>query len=124
MNALFLQTKKISRPPAYFTPDWQAANESIKTLAFLSPEIVATGHGKPMSGTEMRWQLQYLHNHFFEEFVPHHGRYVYEPAVADANGVLYIPPAAYNPLKKWFITSAAAVITAVAVTVLLKKKVI
>src|SRR6478609_8051834 len=30
LDSLFLQTKKISRPPAYFTPDWQAAAESIK----------------------------------------------------------------------------------------------
>jgi hypothetical protein len=32
-----------------------------------------------------------------------HGRYAYEPAIADASGILYVPPAAYNPYKKWFI---------------------
>jgi glyoxylase-like metal-dependent hydrolase (beta-lactamase superfamily II) len=122
LNSLILQTKKISRPPAYFTPDWEAANDSIKKLLLLSPEIVATGHGKPMQGKEMRRQLHYLHDHFFDEFVPRHGRYVYEAAVADANGVLYVPPAAYNPYTKWFITGAVAVVTAVAVSVLLKKK--
>jgi len=122
MNAVFLQTKKISRPPAYFTPDWQAANDSIKNLVLLSPETVATGHGKPMSGTEMRRQLHYLHEHFYDEFVPYHGRYAYEAAVTDANGVLYVPPAAYNPYKKWFIAGAAAIVTAITLSVLLKKR--
>ena len=122
INAIFLQTKKISGPPAYFTPDSQTANDSIKTLLLLSPEIVATGHGKPMNGKEMRRGLHYLHEHFFEEFVPHRGRYVQEPAVADASGVLYVPPAVYNPYKNWVIAGAAAVITAITVSVLLKKK--
>ena len=122
LNSLILQTKKISRPPAYFTPDWEAANESIKKLLLLSPEIVATGHGRPMQGKEMRRQLHYLYEHFFDEFVPRHGRYAYEPAIADAGGVLYVPPAAYNPYTKWVITGAAAIIAALAVSVLLKKK--
>ncbi len=122
LDAVFLQTKKVSRPPAYFTPDWEAANESVEKLLLLSPEVVATGHGKPMYGNEMLRQLLYLYEHFYDEFVPHHGRYVYEAAVADASGVLYVPPAAYNPYTKWFITGAVAVVTAVAVSVLLKKK--
>ncbi len=122
VNSLLLQTKKVSRPPAYFTPDWEAANESIKKLLLLAPEVVATGHGKPMYGKEMRRQLHYLHDHFYDEFVPHHGRYVYEPAIADANGVLYVPPAAYNPYTKWFITGAVALVTAVAVSAVMKKK--
>ena len=122
INAIFLQTKKISAPPAYFTPDWEAANDSIKALLLLSPEIVATGHGKPMNGKEMRRGLHYLHEHFFEEFVPHRGRYVQEPAVADVNGVLYIPPPVYNPYKGWVVAGVAAVITAITVSVLLKKK--
>ena len=122
LQAIFLQTKKISAPPAYFTPDWQAANDSIKKIVELSPEVVATGHGQPMNGKEMQQQLQYLHENFYKEFVPHHGRYAYEPAIADASGVLYVPPAEYNPYTKWFIISAAAVITAITVSVLLKSK--
>ncbi|MEP6683695.1 MAG: MBL fold metallo-hydrolase [Parafilimonas sp.] len=122
LDSLLLQTKKISRPPAYFTPDWEAANESIKKLLLLSPEIVATGHGKPMQGTEMRRQLHYLHEHFYDEFVPRHGRYTYEAAVADASGVLYVPPRAYNPYTKWLVAGISAVITITAVSILLKKK--
>jgi len=122
LNALFLQTKKISRPPAYFTLDWEAANESIKKLLLLSPEVVATGHGKPMCGKEMRRQLHYLHEHFYDEFVPQHGRYVYEAAVADANGLLYVPPAAYNPYIKWMIVGSTVIITTIVMSVLLKKR--
>ncbi len=122
LQSIFLQTKKISAPPAYFTPDWQAANDSIKKIVDLTPEVVASGHGRSMNGKEMRQQLQYLHENFYKEFVPHHGRYVYEPAIADAGGVLYVPPAEYNPYKKWFVVSAAAIIAAITVTALLKKK--
>jgi hypothetical protein len=91
-------------------------------LLLLSPEVVATGHGKSMNGKEMRRQLHYLHEHFYEEFVPQHGRYVYEPAVADANGVLYVPPAAYNPYTKWLVAGVAAIITATTLTVIIQKK--
>lgn len=122
MQSLILQTKKVSRPPAYFTPDWQAANDSVKKLLLLAPEVAATGHGKPMYGKEMRKQLHHLHEHFYDEFVPRHGRYVYEAAVADASGVLYVPPPAYNPYTKWIIIGGAALITAAVVSVLIRKK--
>jgi hypothetical protein len=75
-----------------------------------------------MSGEDMRQQLFYLEENFYEEFMPRNGRYIYEAAVADANGVLYVPPQAHNPFKKWFIISAATVISAVAVTLILNKK--
>jgi glyoxylase-like metal-dependent hydrolase (beta-lactamase superfamily II) len=32
-------------PPAYFTPDWHAAKNSVRALAHLRPEFAATGHG-------------------------------------------------------------------------------
>ena len=122
IEALFRQTKKISSPPAYFTPDWETAYESIKKLASLSPEVVATGHGKPMEGEEMRRQLNYLKKNFYNEFIPQHGRYVYEAAVADANGLLYVPPAAYNPYIKWMIVGSTVIITTIVMSVLLKKR--
>jgi glyoxylase-like metal-dependent hydrolase (beta-lactamase superfamily II) len=90
--SVMLQTKKLYGPPMYFTYDWDAANASVKKLLLLTPETVATGHGRPMYGKEMRKQLHNLHEHFSEEAIPAHGRYVKEPAVADANGVLYVPP--------------------------------
>jgi len=90
--AVMFQTKKLQGPPTYFTYDWEAANESVKKLLVLSPEAVATGHGRPMYGAEMRNELHTLHANFEKVAVPPHGRYVDEPAVADASGVLYIPP--------------------------------
>jgi len=122
MQSLFLQTKKISRPPAYFTPDWEAAHESIKQIIALAPEVVATGHGKPMNGEEMRNELDYLYEHFYNEYVPQHGRYAYEAAVADASGLLYVPPRAYNPYKKWVIAGISALITVAAMSIILKNK--
>lgn len=113
--SVMLQKQQVSRPPAYFTYDWAAAADSIKKLKMLAPEVAATGHGKPMHGKELRTQLQHMHEHFFEKAVPNKGRYIYEPAVADANGVLYVPPATYNPYTKWIVRGsvvAAGFITA------------
>jgi glyoxylase-like metal-dependent hydrolase (beta-lactamase superfamily II) len=90
--SVMLQTKKLYGPPMYFTYDWEAADASVKNLLLLAPETVATGHGRPMYGKEMRKQLHNLHERFQEEAVPAQGRYVKDPAVADANGVLYVPP--------------------------------
>lgn len=90
--SVMLQKKKISGPPKYFTYDWDAARVSVKKLAELNPRIVATGHGKPMAGQTMLDALINLAAHFDEEAVPNKGRYVNDPAVTDASGVVYIPP--------------------------------
>jgi hypothetical protein len=117
-----LQTKKISRPPAYFTSDWQAAYDSVKQLCDLSPETVATGHGQPMTGDEAQEGLAYLYEHFAEE-MPFEGRYVDEPAVADANGLLYTPPRKQTRDNAWIIAgAAAALVAAFTLTVVLTKR--
>jgi len=119
--AVMLQTKKLQGPPAYFTYDWEAANESVKKLLILSPEVAATGHGKPMYGADMRNELHKLHTNFENVAVPSHGRYVNEPAVADANGVLYVPP---KPETKNYIpwAVAGAVLGFAAIALLGKQK--
>jgi len=120
--AVMLQTKKISRPPAYFTSDWQAAYRSVQQLCDLSPGIVATGHGQPMTGEEAREGLEYLYQHFAEE-MPLNGRYVDEPAVADANGLLYTPPRKAAGSNAWMIAAVAAtVVTAVTLSLVLRKR--
>ncbi len=101
--SVMLQTKKIFGPPTYFTCDWKAASDSVKTLVMLAPEVVATGHGQPMYGREMRKQLHNLHDHFQEQAVPSRGRYVNDPAVADVNGILYIPPQQRNGYLPWVV---------------------
>jgi glyoxylase-like metal-dependent hydrolase (beta-lactamase superfamily II) len=84
--------KKLSGPPQYFTCDWQAAEHSVKKLANLQPEVVATGHGKPMRGEEMRTALHELAHNFEEQAIPSQGRYVNSPAITDRNGIVYVPP--------------------------------
>lgn len=90
--AVMTQAKKLMGPPTYFTYDWDAAADSVKSLMLLSPEAVATGHGRPMYGKEMRNMLHNLFERFEKDAIPSKGRYVDEPAVTDASGVLYIPP--------------------------------
>lgn len=87
---------QLSGPPKYFTSNWASAKVSVMKLAALDPEIVATGHGKPMSGAEMRMELNNLSRHFDQLAVPAQGRYVNEPALANENGVLFVPPATEN----------------------------
>lgn len=115
-----MQTEMVSRPPAYATTDWVAAYTSVKNLLLLQPEIAATGHGKPMQGNEMLRQLLYLYEHF-DEAIPDKGRYVNEPAVQDANGLMYVPPATENQYKK-LIYLSSALLFASAVIIATKKK--
>jgi glyoxylase-like metal-dependent hydrolase (beta-lactamase superfamily II) len=83
----------LSGPPKYLTCNWASAKLSVIKLAALAPEVVATGHGKPMRGEEMRFELNNLSRHFDRLAVPAQGRYVNEPALADEEGVQYVPPA-------------------------------
>lgn len=95
--AVILQSEIISGPPKYFTYDWTKAEKSVKELADLEPEIIATGHGKPMMGREMQQELEELAEEFKQKAVPKHGRYVNNPAVADKTGVVYLPEREFDP---------------------------
>ncbi len=103
------QKKKIYGPPKYFTCDWEAAEESVHLLASLDPVRVATGHGKPFSGPEMEQQLRDLSDNFFEDAVPMKGLYANDPAIADASGVLYVPPKPSTNKEAWLITAGMVV---------------
>jgi glyoxylase-like metal-dependent hydrolase (beta-lactamase superfamily II) len=83
----------LSGPPKYLTTNWASAKLSVIKLAALDPEVIATGHGKPMRGEEMRLELNNLSRHFDRLAIPAQGRYVNEPALANENGVFYVPPA-------------------------------
>jgi glyoxylase-like metal-dependent hydrolase (beta-lactamase superfamily II) len=99
------QKQKISGPPMYFTCDWDAAENSVRQLAALDPAIAATGHGKPFSGTEMKEQLKKLAEDFRNQALPEQGRYVDDPAVTDASGILYIPGKKSESMSKWMIAA-------------------
>ncbi|MDB5300121.1 MAG: yflN 1 [Phycisphaerales bacterium] len=87
-------------PPKYFTCDWDAAEASVRKLAALKPLIAATGHGIPMAGPHFERELESLAAHFREIDVPRRGRYVRSPAIADENGVEYVPPPVPDPWPK------------------------
>ena len=58
--AVLTQKPEMHGPPRYYTPDWDAARESVRKLAALEPELVVTGHGPAMQGPEMRDALRQL----------------------------------------------------------------
>ncbi len=105
LSAVITQKQLVSGPPRYFTCDWEAAETSVNKLAALDPVIVATGHGKPFRGPEMEKQLRNLNDNFYEEAVPPHGRYANDPAVADASGVLYVPPKIKRDTEPWMFVA-------------------
>lgn len=106
--------RKLCGPPKYFTTDWQAAEASVRKLVYLHPNTAATGHGAPMRGAELKNALEHLVQNFRKEAVPPRGRYTRQPAVADANGVVFIPESNTNDINKlvWkaFAVSAAVVL--------------
>lgn len=106
------QKKKLSGPPKYFTYDWEAARSSVMAIADLRPEVIATGHGKPMSGSEMQAALYNLSRHFDAIAIPKHGRYVDDPAVVDASGVMYVPPRESQTTKLWLTAGISLVAVA------------
>jgi glyoxylase-like metal-dependent hydrolase (beta-lactamase superfamily II) len=68
--AAVVQAPEMHGPPMYFTPDWPSAKTSVQELAALAPEIVITGHGAAMQGSEMRKALNELAERFDEVAVP------------------------------------------------------
>lgn len=96
-GAVLQQRLEMHGPPAYFTPDWPAARASVETLNQLGPAAAATGHGKPVYGEYLKWSLQALVDHFELAAVPARGRYVRQPAIMDATGVVYVPPPDSTP---------------------------
>src|SRR6476469_7255670 len=74
--AVATQAKIISGPPKYFTPDWVSATRSVRELAVLEPNVIATGHGKSFYGEEGRKALHRLVREFWIKAMPANGRYV------------------------------------------------
>lgn len=109
--AVMLQSRIMHGPPKYFTYNWGSSERSVKLLAALEPAIVATGHGKPMEGAEMRKALHDLAEHFTEKAVPATGRYTDEPALVNQEGVQYVPPS-NNRRLLWYAAGITAAVSA------------
>ncbi|HEX6961710.1 MAG TPA: MBL fold metallo-hydrolase, partial [Lacipirellula sp.] len=110
MLAVLMQKAQVCRPPAYYTPDWDAARRSVEELSMLQPEAAATGHGRPMYGDQLRQGLRNLLDTWEATAVPDHGRYSERPAIADDDGVKSVPP----PTAKQYLQAAAGVAALVA----------
>lgn len=78
--AVASQRPELHGPPAYYTPDWDAARASVERLAELEPDAIAPGHGLPIAGPETAGMLRELARNFDSIARPAHGRYVREPA--------------------------------------------
>ncbi|MGV3587169.1 MAG: MBL fold metallo-hydrolase [Adhaeribacter sp.] len=100
MLAVMTQKQEVHGPPAYYTPNWEAAKRSIERLLLLRPKVAATGHGLPMYGDELLDQLGLLFREFDERALPSQGRYVKQPAEADESGVISLPPPVPDPVPK------------------------
>ncbi|WP_186576006.1 MBL fold metallo-hydrolase [Aquibacillus kalidii] len=70
--AVFLPIQKIHGPPSYLTQDWDKAEQSVKKLAQLEPNLVISGHGLPMDGETLREQLDDLATNFYSKSIPKH----------------------------------------------------
>jgi len=68
--------EQIKGPPAYLTPDWDMAKNSIAQLIGLKPELAIPSHGLPMSGEKLREHLDYLIQSFNDIAIPDKGRFV------------------------------------------------
>ncbi|MEC0242260.1 MBL fold metallo-hydrolase [Paenibacillus dokdonensis] len=78
LYSVLTQKMEISGPPRYFTPDWEAARDSVKKLEALRPAFAVTGHGIPVSGVQLTDGLHILAQHFDELAVPDYGIYAPE----------------------------------------------
>lgn len=105
--AVATQKKYVCGPPKYFTPDWGASARSVKKLAALEPNVIATGHGRSMYDDEARKELHKLARDFWKSGMPATGRYVKEAAVFDKNGIpTHIPKPKGTMLKKIAVAAA------------------
>lgn len=74
LGAVMSQRKEIHGPPAYFTPDWRTAYNSLHRLLELQPSIAVTGHGKAMQGDHLTEGLRNLINTYERMTIMERGR--------------------------------------------------
>lgn len=67
----------LAGPPAPYTLDWAAAHRSIQQLAALRPQVIASGHGRPVRGRSAAQGLARLGQRLRP---PRRGRFVERPA--------------------------------------------
>lgn len=119
--AALTQRPEVHGPPAYYTIDWHASEESVNTLAALEPDVAVTGHGVAMRGPRLQEELRALAETFRQRAVPSRGRYVRQPALTDRSDVTFVPPAVADPIGRVVAGAAAAAVVAAAVSVVRRR---
>ncbi len=115
----FTWPRELSRPPTPFTPDWESARTSIRTLANLQPRTIAAGHGLPVVGDDLDLGLIELATLMPE---PEGGRYAHRPAEYAPDGSLaLVPPPVPDPLPRNLMLAAAGAGVALGVVLMLRK---
>jgi hypothetical protein len=109
------EEQEFCSPPKPFTTDWQVAQRSIQLLANLEPNVVAAGHGKPISGVDTAQRLKEFARNFEP---PRKGRYANNPAIADERGVIAVPPPVTDTVK----IAAGAIAAGILVTTLVGRR--
>jgi glyoxylase-like metal-dependent hydrolase (beta-lactamase superfamily II) len=119
LSAVVTQRRELHGPPAYFTTDWDGARRSVQALAALTPELIVPSHGEPWGGQDVRDRLTALAEHFDRVERPGFGRYAKQPAIADASGVVMLPP---DPLPALLAGAGAMAAAAGVVWAVSKRK--
>jgi glyoxylase-like metal-dependent hydrolase (beta-lactamase superfamily II) len=120
--AVLTQKQEVCGPPAYFTPDWDAARTSVRKLHDLQPEVAASGHGLPMQGQELKQGLDELARLFDQLAIPAKGRYVPEAAITDRQGVVQLPPTVNNTVPKVLATAGLVALAGLATYALTRQR--
>ena len=103
----FTHARELARPAAPFTPDWDAAAQSLKTLADLRPAAVGAGHGRAMSEVDLADQLE---RYAAVDHRPDYGRYRDVPVRYDAvEGLASVPPPVMD-VAGWRLAIGAAAV--------------
>jgi len=101
-SALLSRQRDLARPPPPFTMDWVSARASLEHMAALRPNVIAAGHGIPISDSDLPERLENFAKNFR---TPRRGRYVWQAARTNENGIVDLPPAPFDPVP--FATAAA-----------------
>lgn len=75
--AVLAQEQEIHGPPAYFTPDWKSAWDTVRRIQALQPAMVVSSHGVPMAGKRLSDELEALARDFDRLAIPRHGKCVH-----------------------------------------------
>ena len=112
-TSLVTQSRALSRAAVPFTPDWGAAEQSVRDLAELRPMRIGAGHGQAVSGPHVHEELSALAE---RRQRPRWGRYAATPVVFDrADGVVAVPPAVPDRIGQRVVGVGLGVIAALCV---------